>query len=78
MYLDSAIIVKLLVAEPDSPIFVAATKNLPIASSELAFTEVAAALFKKQREKSSPLLSASVPGIPSSVGPIPKSLVYIL
>jgi predicted nucleic acid-binding protein len=51
MYLDSAIIVKLLVAEPDSPMFVAATQDLPIASSELAFTEVAAALFKKQREK---------------------------
>ena len=51
MYLDSAIIVKLLVAEPDSSIFVAATQDLPIASSELAFTEVAAALFKKQREK---------------------------
>ena len=43
MYLDSAIIVKLLVAEPDSSIFVAATQDLPIASSELAFTEVAAA-----------------------------------
>ena len=51
MYLDSAIIVKLLVAEPDSSIFAAATQDLPIASSELAFTEVAAALFKKQREK---------------------------
>lgn len=51
MYLDSAIIVKLLVAEPDSSIYVAATQDLPIASSELAFTEVAAALFKKQREK---------------------------
>jgi predicted nucleic acid-binding protein len=51
MYLDSAIIVKLLVPEPDSAIFVTATNNQPIASSELAFTEVAAALFKKQRDK---------------------------
>jgi predicted nucleic acid-binding protein len=51
MYLDSAIIVKLLVSEPDSPIFVAATDDQPIASSELAFTEVAAALLKKQRDK---------------------------
>ncbi len=50
MYLDSAIIVKLLVSEPDSPIFVKATKGQPIASSELALTEVASALFKKQRD----------------------------
>ena len=50
MYLDSAIIVKLLVPEPDSPIFVKVTKGQPIASSELALTEVASALFKKQRD----------------------------
>jgi predicted nucleic acid-binding protein len=46
MYLDSAIIVKLLVPEPDSPIFVKVTKGQPIASSELALTEVASALSK--------------------------------
>jgi predicted nucleic acid-binding protein len=51
MYLDSAIIVKILVPEPDSEIFVSATNDQPIASSELAFTEVAAALLKKQRDK---------------------------
>jgi len=51
MYLDSAIIVKLLVPEPDSSNFVAATDDQPIGSSELAFTEVAAALFKKQRDQ---------------------------
>jgi len=56
MYLDSAIIVKLLVLEPDSSRFVDATNGQPIASSELAFTEVAAALFKKQREN---ILSAA-------------------
>lgn len=56
MYLDSAIIVKLLVVEPDSRLFADATNSQPIASSELAFTEVAAALFKKHREN---ILSAA-------------------
>jgi predicted nucleic acid-binding protein len=50
MYLDSAIIVKLLVAEPDSPLFVSATQGTAIGTSELSYTEVAAALFKKQRD----------------------------
>jgi predicted nucleic acid-binding protein len=51
MYLDSAIIVKLLVVEPDSPLFVNVTQGTAIGTSELSYTEVAAALFKKQRDQ---------------------------
>lgn len=49
MYLDSAIIVKLLVDEPESSFFSAALKGQPITSSELAITEVLSALNGKQR-----------------------------
>lgn len=51
MYLDSSIIVKLLVVEKDSDVFVKATIDETLASSELAFTEVAAALHSKERDK---------------------------
>lgn len=51
MYLDSAIIVKLLVDEPDSCFFSDAMVGLPITSSELAITEVLSALNGKQRNK---------------------------
>ena len=49
MYLDSCILIKLLVAEPDSPVFQNAVTGLQISSSELAFSEVAAALLSKEQ-----------------------------
>jgi predicted nucleic acid-binding protein len=49
MYLDSCIIVKLLVAEPDSELFVRALEGKPLATSELAQTEVFSALLARER-----------------------------
>ena len=49
MYLDSCILIKLLVAEPDSPVFQNAVTGRQISTSELAFCEVAAALLSKER-----------------------------
>ena len=49
MYLDSCILIKLLVPEPDSPVFQNAVTGRQISSSELAFSEVAAALLSKER-----------------------------
>jgi len=49
MYLDSCILIKLLVAEPDSPFFQSAVTGCEISSSELALTEVASALLSKER-----------------------------
>lgn len=51
MYLDSSIIVKLLVVEKDSAQFAEATFNETLVSSELAYTEVSAALYSKERIK---------------------------
>ena len=51
MYLDSAILVKLLVPEPDTEFWVQALIGQPITSSELAVTEVLSALNGKQRMK---------------------------
>lgn len=51
MYLDSAIIVKLLVDEFDSDFFQDALGGVLLSSSELAFTEVRAALLTKERNK---------------------------
>ena len=49
MYLDSCIIVKLLVPEPDSQVFLDGLRGALLSSSELAWTEVAAALMSKER-----------------------------
>src|SRR5690606_34588518 len=49
MYLDSCIIVKLLVAEPDSEFFVRALQGQPLVTSELAQTEVFSALLARER-----------------------------
>src|SRR5262245_30620546 len=49
MYLDSAIIVKLLVREPDSELFNDALSGHVLDSSELCLTEVASALLSKER-----------------------------
>ena len=49
MYLDSAIIVKLLVREPDSGWFNEHLDGLKFQTSELALTEVPAALLAKER-----------------------------
>ena len=49
MYLDSAIIVKLLVREPDSDWFVQHLSGHNFESSELALAEVGAALLFKER-----------------------------
>jgi predicted nucleic acid-binding protein len=49
MYLDSSIIVKLLVAEPDSEFFINSLKGRPLAVSELAQTEVFSALLSRER-----------------------------
>ena len=51
MYLDSAIIVKLLVEEPDTAFFVQALVGHTLSSSELAAPEVLSALLGKERKK---------------------------
>jgi len=51
MYLDTAILVKLLVDEPDSEFFQDALLGALLSSSELAFTEVWSALLAKERNK---------------------------
>lgn len=49
MYLDSAIIVKLLIREPDSEFFDDALSGHVLDSSELCLTEVCSALLAKER-----------------------------
>jgi predicted nucleic acid-binding protein len=49
VYLDSAIIIKLLVNEPDSPVFEQAILGHLVSTCELAVTEVWAALLAKER-----------------------------
>ena len=51
MYLDTAILVKLLVDEPDSEFFQEAVAGALLSSSELALTEVWSALLAKERNK---------------------------
>ncbi len=51
MYLDAAIIVKLLVDEHDTDYFQNALARALLSSSELAFTEVRSALLAKERNK---------------------------
>ena len=51
MYLDSAIIVKLLVDEPDTTLIVRALVGHTLSSSELAAPEVLSALLGKERNK---------------------------
>jgi predicted nucleic acid-binding protein len=49
MYLDSCIIVKLLVVEPDSELFIGSLEGKPLVTSELAQTEVFSALLARER-----------------------------
>ncbi len=49
MYLDTSIIIKLLVPEADSALFDEKTVGLALSSSELAWTEVWSALLAKER-----------------------------
>lgn len=49
MYLDSCILVKLLVTEPDSQLFVRSLEGQPLVTSELALTEVFSALLARER-----------------------------
>lgn len=49
MYLDSCIIVKLLVAEPDSEFFINSLSGKVLVASELALTEVFSALLARER-----------------------------
>jgi len=49
MYLDSCILVKLLVVEPDSEFFVRSLEGKPLVTSELAQTEVFSALLARER-----------------------------
>jgi predicted nucleic acid-binding protein len=49
MYLDSCIIVKLLVAEPDSEFFIRSLEGRALVTSELARTEVFSALLARER-----------------------------
>lgn len=51
MYLDSCILVKLLVRETDSEFYGQLTDGQPVASSMLAYTEVWAALVAKERKQ---------------------------
>lgn len=55
MYLDSCIIIKLLVHEPDSAEFQDALSGHRLSTSEVSVTEVFSTLLRKEREK---LLSA--------------------
>lgn len=50
MYLDSAILVKLLIPERDSKVFASAVKGKIVSSSELASTEIWATLLRKERD----------------------------
>ena len=49
MYLDSCILVKLLVVEPDSEFFIRSLEGKPLVTSELAITEVFSALLARER-----------------------------
>lgn len=49
MYLDSCILVKLLVAEPDSEFFIGALEGRSLVTSELAQTEIFSALLARER-----------------------------
>ena len=49
MYLDSCIILKLLVVEPDSEFFIGALEGKPLVTSELAQTEVFSAMLARER-----------------------------
>ena len=49
MYLDSCILVKLFVAEPDSEFFIESLEGKPLTTSELAYTEVFSALLARER-----------------------------
>jgi predicted nucleic acid-binding protein len=51
MYLDTAILIKLLVDEPDTEFFQESLTGVLLSSSELAFTEVWSALLAKERNK---------------------------
>jgi predicted nucleic acid-binding protein len=51
MYLDTAILIKLLIAEPDSEFFQDALESELLSSSELALTEVWSALLAKERNR---------------------------
>ena len=50
MYLDSCILVKLLVVEPDSEFFIRALEGEPLLTSELAPTEIISALLARERD----------------------------
>ncbi|HVR35379.1 MAG TPA: type II toxin-antitoxin system VapC family toxin [Methylomirabilota bacterium] len=52
MYLDSCILVKLLVVEPDSGFFMRALVGRTLSTSELAYTEVFSALLARERSGS--------------------------
>ena len=49
MYLDSCIVVKLLVVEPDSGLFIRSLEGQPLVTSELAQAEVFSALLARER-----------------------------
>ncbi len=49
MYLDSSVLVKLYVREPDTADCIAIIGRQPMSSSELAFGELASALLQKER-----------------------------
>jgi len=49
MYLDSCILVKLLVVEPDSEFFISSLEGKTLVTSELALTEVFSALLARER-----------------------------
>jgi predicted nucleic acid-binding protein len=49
MYLDTAVLVKLFVAEPDSPFFGQLVDGQPVCSSAIAYTEFWSALLGKER-----------------------------
>ena len=49
MYLDTCILVKLLVVEPDSEFFIRSLEGQPLVTSELARTEIFSALLTRER-----------------------------
>lgn len=51
MYLDTAILVKLLVREPDSDFYVSLVDGKPAWSSQLVVVECFSALLRKERER---------------------------
>jgi len=62
VYLDTAILVKLLVREPDSRLYAELVEGEVVWSSQIVVTECFSALLRKERERGITPLTAAGPG----------------